>query len=467
MNIVKTLLACVLGGVLSVSCSRQEVEGFEPLPKSYQAKGTLMSPQVQMLEEKLAIVEHPQRSKSEAEAIAMSLIQGKRELKNLDASSLHIECILTPKSILRNISSGVQPVDTAMYLVNFGKSEGFAIISGDKRTEELLAVSSDGFLKRGQETYGNGLDVFLSRLPSFYESSLGKFEQDLEELEKSSDIQTYRRRRRSRSRTSNTIIEYSDWVDVSKSPILLRTNWGQRAPYNNHAVVIDGKRTPAGCTATAFAQLLAYHQFPKKWNNINISWEDLTKKTYVPNDSPEANDIATVFRALGDRLENSWGLDGTGADDGKIPDILREMGYSTPSSRTDFDLNQAISSISQNKPIILSGYRETYTYETGWWIFSKTHTGYRNGHAWVGDGILNQERTVTVKSKSTGDVISTRKETRTLIHCNWGWDGYRNGYFLANVFDSENPEKSDSFEYPSDGKRAYQYNVKNILYVTP
>lgn len=467
MSIVRTLLACILGGVIFTSCNQQEVDIFEASSLVSLAKEDLMSPHSQMLEEKLAIIEHPQRSKSEAEAIAMSLFQGKGELRSLDPSSFKVECILTPKSALRSASYGIQPVDTAMYLVNFGQSKGFAIISGDKRTEELLAVSSDGSLEMGQETYGNGLDVFLSRLPSFYESSLEKFEKDLERLERSSEIQTYRRRRSPRPKPSKTTIEYSDWVDVNKSPILLRTNWRQRAPYNNHSFVIDGQRTPAGCTAAAFAQLLAYHQAPKSWNNINIAWEALTKKTYVSNDSPEANDIATVFRALGDRLENSWGLDGTGADDGKIPDILREMGYSNPSSRTDFDLNQAISSISQNKPILLSGYQEIYTYETGWWIFSKTHIGYRNGHAWVGDGILNQERTVTVKSKSTGNVISKRKETRTLIHCNWGWDGYSNGYFLANVFDSENPEKSDSFEFRSDSKRAYQYNVKNILYVTP
>ena len=44
---------------------------------------------------------------------------------------------------------------------------------------------------------------------------------------------------------------------------LMQTRWGQNAPYNLQTPVANGKQTLTGCVATAMAQVMYYHQWPK------------------------------------------------------------------------------------------------------------------------------------------------------------------------------------------------------------
>lgn len=60
------------------------------------------------------------------------------------------------------------------------------------------------------------------------------------------------------------------------------------------------------------------------------------------------------------------------------------------------------------------------------------------------------------------EIIDTSIENRTLLHCNWGWDGDCNGYFSPYVFTPDYPEPSNG--RPVDAKN-YQYNIKAIYYV--
>lgn len=78
---------------------------------------------------------------------------------------------------------------------------------------------------------------------------------------------------------------------------------------------------------------------------------------------------------------------------------------------------------------------------------------YTGGHAWVADGAF------TAKRKSDGKFVN-------LYHFNWGWDGAHNGYFLAAIFDRNNPAINDS-ELPgmlsldnAGTPGNYQYNVE-------
>ena len=70
---------------------------------------------------------------------------------------------------------------------------------------------------------------------------------------------------------------------------MLQTSWDQSAPYNNLCPEVNGKKTPTGCTATAMAQIMKFHEWPITpiksitWtNNITGKNEniDLKKRTY-------------------------------------------------------------------------------------------------------------------------------------------------------------------------------------------
>ena len=51
-------------------------------------------------------------------------------------------------------------------------------------------------------------------------------------------------------------------------PLLGGTLWGQDSPYNIYCPVINGKRCPTGCVATALAQLMRYHQWPVRGTGV-------------------------------------------------------------------------------------------------------------------------------------------------------------------------------------------------------
>ncbi|MDR2126614.1 MAG: C10 family peptidase, partial [Prevotellaceae bacterium] len=49
------------------------------------------------------------------------------------------------------------------------------------------------------------------------------------------------------------------------------------------------------------------------------------------------------------------------------------------------------------------------------------------------DGYIHQQREV-IPEAPPGMIADPYYEYRTLVHCNWGWDGYGNGYFISGSF---------------------------------
>lgn len=74
--------------------------------------------------------------------------------------------------------------------------------------------------------------------------------------------------------------------------------------------------------------------------------------------------------------------------------------------------------------------------------FLRMHT--ISAHEWVIDGALAQRKTIDGSSR-----------LRFLYHCNWGWNGSCNGYFLGTAF---NPYNSDKYKF--------NYNLKATLFIT-
>lgn len=426
-----------------------------------------------LFEEKLDAWYHPQRSKSEVLDIARGLSQAFPRLRALSNDAIRLDYVLQSELPRSLVEERLALADTALYIVNFGASEGYAIISGDKRIPELLAASDKGEIDVSREKSVNGLDVFLSRLPIFCELSILEYEQELDSLENLLNGSLRGgwqgvRNKPKRKTKKQFVDEYTEWSDVDNTPNLVPVRWGQGYPYNNEAPLIAEKRAATGCVSVALAQLLSYHRHPSTWQDLVLDWELLTKENKTWSEVDEFNTVvAKLMRKVGDRLGNSWGAEETSAPTSRIPEILKELGYKEYSSYIEYDKDKTISSIAQRKPVVLSGSAEHYTYERGWWIFSKTYDGYRKGHAWIADGLLNQERVRTVRRIATGEIVSTHRETRTLIHCNWGWNGFCNGYFLPDVFDHYKRERSDEEMLRSDRESYFQYNIKNILYVTP
>ena len=67
--------------------------------------------------------------------------------------------------------------------------------------------------------------------------------------------------------------------------------------------------------------------------------------------------------------------------------------------------------------------------------------------------------------------ISPEGKEYNLLHCNWGWDGRHNGYYLSKVFNTNNPANLPSTISPppvrSNVPYYFQYNLQySIIYTT-
>ncbi len=97
------------------------------------------------------------------------------------------------------------------------------------------------------------------------------------------------------------------------------------------------------------------------------------------------------------------------------------------------------------------------------------------GHAWVCDGYVKRERSYITYDVDANEIADSGKEHEYYLHCNWGWDGKRNGYFFDGVFDAEHEstevKETPKYEFQStDGGNSslyFQYNIENILDIHP
>ena len=209
-------------------------------------------------------------------------------------------------------------------------------------------------------------------------------------------------------------------VTASNSSIepMLTTTWNQDSPYNLQCPQINGSYTPTGCTATATAQIMKFHNWPEKasksftWENnvtgkdeyVNTSshkydWANMLDSYRNGYTTTEANAVALLMSDVGKAMNSTYALAGTG---------------STPTYAA-----QALVNIFKYSPDIIVAKREEYTNEEYMELIRKNlearqpllYAGhgqdYSSGHAFVCDGI----------------------NENNLLHINWGWGGSYDGYF--------------------------------------
>lgn len=199
---------------------------------------------------------------------------------------------------------------------------------------------------------------------------------------------------------------------------MLKTSWNQSAPYNNFCPTINGQKTPTGCTATAMAQVMKYHNWPEKptkaisWTNSATGKQetvDITKNTYdwdnmLPHyrngyNSAQARAVAQLMFDVGRAINSSYAPAGTGSADIYAARALVNV----------FDYSPQIKLLRRSE----CTYEEFFTairdnLEAGLPVLHYGHgQSYAAGHAFVCDGI----------------------DANNLVHIDWGWDGAYNGYF--------------------------------------
>lgn len=239
---------------------------------------------------------------------------------------------------------------------------------------------------------------------------------------------------------------------TSARPILplVPAAWSQNNPYNILLPIISGNHAPAGCVATAMAQLMYYWKWPAQptkaipaytTSNLGISMPELPVINFnwsVMQDTYETRDTTSVAALAAARLtlycaqsvEMNYNASSSGATTTRSTLALSNyFGYKASAhsiGRANYTTqgwaDALYSEIAAGRPVIYSGSKAS------------------GGHAFICDGYDGNGR----------------------FHINWGWNGQSNGYFLLNVL---NPDQQGTGS--ASGAYGYIYSQAAIVGIEP
>lgn len=402
-----------------------------------------------------------------------------------ETDGVNVSNLFRKKSIARHCENDfVSSIETVydsnchplMYVVNYGDNGGFTIVSATKNYLPIVAYSESGSfdLKKMEENAPDYWDICKStiaeadaifadsikeryrmqwiryeRIPEINSDSRALSDAEVEKLKKEQiaiwQAKGYTCREFSAityllpEYDANSIIEdichHTDpEYDCMETTILLNkslngwvhhvepllsTTWGQGYPFNLQ--VANGY--PAGCVATAMAQIMNYHQWPLRYNWANMN-------TSCPNV------IASFFKEIGTSVHMSYGTDGSFASNQNAYNAFINN-YSYGAQLVNHTDNKVYENLEKGLPVYMAG-------DDG-----------KVGHAWVCDGVqiyqYGEEVSVImlfVANPSRGlhnepyyYVARINTYTSDYYHMNWGWNGSNDGWFANSNISYKNNRK--------------------------
>lgn len=211
----------------------------------------------------------------------------------------------------------------------------------------------------------------------------------------------------------------TSWKTIKTVGPYVKVSWGMSYPY---------RQSPFN---VALCQIMSYHQWPStyRWGVINQYLGKLLQPSADPTLTAAA---AQLFKSVEEKIQ------GTGSTE----KAFAKMGYFCD-AETQYKMSTVYDQIDLKRPVYAFGQARV-----GCIVYA---------YPWVMDGYLLQSR-----STSAFPGI----ETRTLIHCNLGNDGYGNGYYLSSLFALNDPEYSDNPTWPdgrADGQNDFEANAISIV----
>ena len=307
--------------------------------------------------------------------------------------------------IERNTGNPAVPV----YYI-FNSKQGFVIVSGDDRAQEILAHGD------------RPLD--MNRMPENMKYWLSTYKRQLEFLQAHPGLAV------EKPKTGRS------FKSVPSISPLLTALWDQDEPFNNHCPVYNGTHCLTGCPATSLSMVFYYWKYPTTptpevpayiSTSINtqvpslpsttFDWDNMLDRYTGNYTTAQADAVAWLMRYVGQVEHMDYGIESSGA---QAEDILRAVkffgydedaevvykaiadnfGHETP-NYTDEEWAELLQAeLSEGRPLVYCAY--DFDSWTGW-----------SGHAFNVDGYNSTDNT---------------------YHVNWGWSGDGNGDYALNAF---------------------------------
>lgn len=359
------------------------------------------------------------------------------------ATIADVQPFILPSDIASRAS--VQCPDTLFYVVNFANDKGFAIAGADDRDPKIYAIVEDGTFSYNDST-AVGFNMFLSNLINmklFNTMSENPDDTDDHPGENPDDPDGGGGGGTGNGNGGNQ--DYFEYMYPS-----LVTRWNQEGLYSMYCP----SDCLAGCAPVAISQICSFLEYP---TNINYTPAGATGYTYlnwnaikqesILNGGHQTSEgympqVALLIRYWGYKLDVDYEEnEPAGVGPEHTIDIMQQMMPSQVSDLNDYNVDNVINDLNDgNKIIFMCGYARYYHI---WLVIPK----YVDGHAWVVDGYIRQ--------RQNGEVTK-------YIHCNWGWGGLRNGYFLSDVLNADESPVYDDFI--TSRSQNYRYKLKTSTF---
>ena len=303
-------------------------------------------------------------------------------------------------------------VSQAVYYI-FNSDQGFVIIAGDDRAQEVLA-------------YGDR-QLDMKRLPENMKFWLGTYKKQIEYLQSHPGL----------------VVDKPKMSQNLQTPTIapmLTAEWDQDAPYYNHCPVYDGMLCLTGCPATSLSMVFYHWKYPtdptpevdsylctslgtyiEALPSITFDWDNMLDKYTGSYTTAQADAVAWLMRYVGQAEHMSYAPDGSGALGDDILRAVKFFGYDETAELvtksvadyygtetelvSDEDWAAMLQTeLAEGRPVVYCAF--DYSTQHGW-----------SGHAFNVDGY----------TAGTGT-----------YHVNWGWSGEGNGDFALNAFNYGN-----------------------------
>ena len=315
-----------------------------------------------------------------------------------------------------NTSLKLQGKVSGLYVFNATDGSGFIIVSNDDQTTPILGFGENG-------------NIDIEKMPDNMRAWLQGYADEIAWLQKNGG-------KTAKARANIGATRNLGSHATTDIPPLVETTWNQGTPYNNLCPKYDGtNQAVTGCVATAMAQVMKYHEWPKEDTAngkdgyttaipsyttysykielaelpaIRFDWANM-KNSYKkdPYTDDEATAVATLMQYCGYSVEMDYGPSSGSNTDLVAYALKAYFDYNETTqfvSRSMYTLanwtDLIYHELSQNRPVVYGGMSSG------------------GGHEFVCDGY---------KYESSTD----------FFHINWGWGGTSDNYFVLSALDPD------------------------------
>lgn len=248
-------------------------------------------------------------------------------------------------------------------------------------------------------------------------------------------------------------------VTTQVSPLLTDfISWNQEAPFNNYAPVRNSGHAYAGCVPLAISKILAYHEFPSviTYDGIQVDWTALKDNFSSPSGQSSA---AALVKKVADECVSIYFNEGTFTLPLFAKWYLERVSYSNV-VYTGYNTQRVLQALDNSCPVFICSvpYNGGLSFDFG------------KSHGWNIDGYKLLVTITQYDYYENGLYVSTSysSTTHTMVHCDFGWGGFCNGYFTSGIFNLNNTSYHTQFDNPSNsGDTNYNAYLKTITYSHP